>query len=60
MWPYTQAVGGFPADVYVKAFKVTDDASQYDKVALAELAGSLMQREIDAMYQLVDYGRKDQ
>lgn len=60
VWPYTEAVGGFPADVYVKAFKVTDDASKFDKVALAEHAQTLMQKEIDGIYEIFDRSCKAQ
>lgn len=54
-WPYTAALGGQPADIYVSAIKITDDASQFeDKVQLAQHAYKLMQEEIDKMYKRAD------
>lgn len=58
VWPYTCFMGGFPGDIHVKAFKVCDDASDFDKVSLAEHAGKLMQAEIDKLYQVVDASGK--
>lgn len=47
-------MGGFPCDVYVRAFKVTDDASQFDNVQLADHAGEVMQRHLDEIYNKID------
>lgn len=53
-WPYRSAMGGFPANIYVRAFKVTDDASKFDNVKLAEHAGEVMQKNLDEMYAIID------
>lgn len=53
-WPYTSSIGGFPSDVYVRAFKVTDDASQFDNIKLAEYAGEVMQKHLNEMYAIID------
>lgn len=51
-------MGGVPADVYVKAFKITDDASKFEKVGLAEFAANRMQEELDKLYELFDENQK--
>ena len=47
-------MGGFPTDIHVRAFKITDDASQFDNVQLAEHAGQVMQKQLDELYAIVD------
>ncbi|CDF32362.1 unnamed protein product [Chondrus crispus] len=53
-WPYTSAMGGFPCDIYVRAFKVTDDASKFDNIQLADHAGKIMQEQLDEIYNIID------
>ncbi|PXF46722.1 hypothetical protein BWQ96_03548 [Gracilariopsis chorda] len=53
-WPTNSAIGGIPANIYVKLIKVTDDASAFDTIALAEHAQQVMQRELDKMYAVCD------
>lgn len=53
-WPYTSFIGGFPTDIYVRAFKVTADASQFDNVQLAEYAGEVLQKQLDEAYGVID------
>ncbi|CAN8069894.1 unnamed protein product [Agarophyton chilense] len=53
-WPHYMSIGGAPANVWVKAFKVTDDASQFDATTLAEHAREVMQKELDGMYAVAD------
>lgn len=53
-WPYNQSMGGFPSDIYVKAFQVVDDASKYEKVELAEHASKVMQAELDKIYEMIE------
>lgn len=57
-WPYKSAMGGFPSDIYVRLFKVTDDASQFDNVTLAEHAGKCMQEQVDKIYEAIDTENK--
>lgn len=57
-WPYNASMGGFPADIYLKAFKITDDASQFEKVELAEYSTKLMQTEVDKIYATIDNNSK--
>lgn len=58
-WPYKCAVGGFPSDIYVKVFKVTDDASKYNNIELADYAREVMQKNLDDMYAVFD-GKKEE
>lgn len=58
-WPARSPIGGFPCDIYVRAFKITDDASAFDNVSLAEHAGSVMQKNLDELYEMID-SRKDE
>jgi hypothetical protein len=54
-WPKGQPIGGIPADIHVKLFKVCDDASVFpDAASLAEHAQSAMQRELDSLYSAID------
>lgn len=54
-WPKGQALGGWPARVHVKLFKICDDASEFpDVAALAQHVQLSMQRELDGVYQDVD------
>jgi hypothetical protein len=54
-WPKGQPIGGIPAPIHVKLFKVCDDASAFsDAAALAEHAQEAMQKELDTMYAAID------
>lgn len=53
-WPYTSPMGGIPTDIYVRAFKVTADASQFDSVQLAEYAREALQKQLDEIHTLID------
>lgn len=58
-WPRRSAMGGFPCDIHVKLFKITDDASQFDNAGLADFAGTAMQAELDKLYEIVDSNKKE-
>lgn len=47
-------MGGIPGDIHVRAVKITDDASQFDNIQLAEHAGKIMQKQLDEMYAIAD------
>jgi len=51
-------MGGFPCDIYVRVFKVTDDASQFDNASLADFAGGVMQKNLDEMYNEMETNKK--
>lgn len=53
-WPYKEIMGGVPSDIYIRTFKVTDDASKFDTATLAEHAGKVMQEQIDQLYAMAD------
>lgn len=59
-WPHGAAMGGFPCEIDVRLFKVTDDASKYNNIELAELAGREMQRTMDAIHASIDVNRKSE
>lgn len=51
-------MGGVPADIYVRSFKITDDASKFEKIELAEYALNRMQEELDKLYAEFDENQK--
>lgn len=56
-WPFHSVMGGFPCDIYVRVFKVTEDASNFNNVELADYAREVMQKNLDEMYAMVDGDR---
>lgn len=54
VWPYGCMMGGKPGNIYVRAFKIVDNAADYDNVELANLAGLALQNNVDQLYKLAD------
>lgn len=50
-WPVGAPAAGTPADIFVRAVKICDDASVFDEAqSLADYAQTRMQAELDSLY----------
>lgn len=58
-WPHKTFIGGNPSDIYVRAVKITDDASKFDNAGLADYAREAMQKNIDELYAMAEMNSKD-